>query len=55
MKDTIVDGEILHGDKSENVEWCLEPRNKFFEFAMACLLISISFHCLHLCCFICTF
>jgi len=56
VKDPIVDSEILHGGKGGNVERWLKPRNKFFMFAIACLLISISLHCLQLyCCFTCIF
>jgi len=51
-----VDSEILHVGEGGDVERWLEPRNKFFMFVIACLLISISLYCLHLCCcFTCTF
>jgi len=50
-----VDSEILHGEGGDVERW-LESRNKFFVFAIACHLISISLHRLHLCCcFTCTF
>jgi len=55
VEDPIVDGEILHGIEGWDVERWIEPRNKFFAFAITCLLISISLHCLQLCCwFTCT-
>ena len=41
MKDPLVDSEILHSGESGNVEQWLEPRNKFFVFAIACLLFSL--------------
>jgi len=56
VEDPIVDSEILHSGEDRDVNRWLEPRNKFFVFVIACLLISISTHCLHLCCcFTCTF
>ena len=42
MEDPIVDSEILHGGEGGDVERWLEPRNKFFVFMIAYLLISIS-------------
>ena len=42
MKDLLVDSEILHSGEGGDVERWLESRNKFFVFAIACLLISIS-------------
>jgi len=50
VEDPIVDSEILHGGEGGDVEWWLEPRNKFFMFMIACLLISVSLLCLQLCC-----
>ena len=50
MEDPIVDSEIFHGGKGRDVERWLKPRNKFFVFEIAYLLISISLHCSHLCC-----
>ena len=42
MEDPLVDSEILHsGEGGDVVRW-LEPWNKFFVFAIACLLISVS-------------
>jgi len=50
-----VDSEILHSCEGGDVERWFEPRNKFFVFAIACLLIFISLYCLYLCCwFTCT-
>jgi len=46
-----VDSEILHGGEGGDVERWLKSRNKFFMFVIACLLNSISFFCLHLCCY----
>ena len=42
MEESLVDSEIIHGGEGGDVERCLELRNKFFVFANACLLISIS-------------
>jgi len=51
-----VDSEILHGGEDRDIEQWLEPRNKFFVFVNACLLISIPLYCSHLyCCFTSTF
>ena len=55
VKDPLVDSEILHGGEVRDVEWYLEPRNKFFVFAFACdfsclcgcsscILLLLSFH-----------
>ena len=41
MEDPIVDSEIFHGGEGGDVERWLEPRNKFFMFAIACPLISL--------------
>ena len=43
MEDPIIDSEILHGGEGGDVERWLKPRNKFFVFAIACLLLYISF------------
>ena len=49
MEDLLVDSEILYSDEGGNVERWLEPRNKFFAFAIACVLLSIAFHYSYLC------
>ena len=41
MEDLLVDSEILHSGEGGGIEQWLEPRNKFFTFAITCLLISI--------------
>jgi len=43
VEDPTVNSEILHGGEGRDIERWLEPRNKFFVFAIACLLISISY------------
>ena len=40
MEDPLVDSEILYSGEGRDVERWLEPRNKFFMFVIACLLIS---------------
>jgi len=42
VEDPLVDSEILHSGEGRDVQRWLEPRNKFFVFVIACLLISIS-------------
>ena len=43
MKDPLEDSEILHSGEGGDVERWLEPRNKFFVFVFACILLSIIF------------
>jgi len=43
VEDPIVNSEILHGGEGGDVERWLEPRNKFFMFAIVCLLTFIFF------------
>ena len=49
MKDPLVDSEILYSCEGGDVKRWLEPQNKFFVFAIACVLLSIAFHYSHLC------
>ena len=43
MEDPLEDNEILHSGEGEDIERWLEPRNNFFVFAIACVLLSIDF------------
>ena len=49
MKDSLEDNEILHSGEGGDVERWLEPRNKFFVFVIACVLLSIVFHFFYAC------
>ena len=43
MKDPLEYSEILHNGEGGDVERSLEPRNNFFVFVFACVLLSIAF------------
>jgi len=43
MEDPLVDSKILHSGESGDVERWLEPRNKFFLFVIAYVLLSIAY------------
>jgi len=45
----LVDSEILHSGEGIDVERWVELWNKFFVFAIACVLLSIAYHYSYLC------
>ena len=49
MEDPLVDSEILHSGEGGDVERWVESRNKFFVFAIACVLLSIAYYFSYLC------
>ena len=49
MEDPLEDSEILHSGESGDVEQWLEPRDNFFVFVIACVLLSIAFYISYLC------
>jgi len=56
MEDHLEHSEILHRYEGGDVKQWLEPRNKSFVFAFACVLLSIAFYLSYLygwsCCLI---
>ena len=49
MKNLLVDNEILHSGEDGDVERWLKPRNKFFVFVIAYVLLSIAYFYSYLC------
>ena len=49
MEDPFEDSEILYSGEGGDIERWLEPQNKSFVFAFACVLLSIAFYFLYLC------
>jgi len=49
VEDLLVDSEILHSGEGGDVDRWLKPRNIFFVFVIACVLLSIAYFYSYLC------